>query len=343
MPGTKKRGETIRQFILAHVAYHPHDIAAFTAEHFGISRQAASIHLRRLVTGRALARNGSAKNIRYRLLPNIDETIELPLEGLEEDAVWSKSVRPFLSALPKNVLSIWNYGVTEMVNNAIDHSGGDKISITVRTYLHFTDIAIVDNGIGIFKHLQQRLGLQDEHHAVLELSKGKVTTDPERHTGQGIFFSSRVFDGFCIVSGSVFFTHDPARHEDWIFENDDHEKGTCVWMRLSNDSPKDLKKVFYDYTTNDDVPVFNKTVVPVVLAKYGDENLVSRSQAKRLLARVDAFAVVILDFAGVEEIGQAFADEVFRVFKNQHPDVELTATRVSEDVRKMIDRVSASR
>ena len=67
-------------------------------------------------------------------------------------------------------------------------------------YLH-------DNGVGIFKKIQTELRLLDERHAILELAKGKLTTDPKRHTGEGIFFSSRMFDQFDILSGGIFFTH----------------------------------------------------------------------------------------------------------------------------------------
>jgi hypothetical protein len=47
---------------------------------------------------------------------------------------------------------------------------------------------IIQNGVGIFKKIQNALGLEDERHAVLELSRGKLTADPARHTGEGIFF-----------------------------------------------------------------------------------------------------------------------------------------------------------
>jgi hypothetical protein len=100
------------------------------------------------------------------------------------------------------------------------------------------------------------------------------------------------------------------------------------------------KSIFAQYTAGDDFG-FNKTVVPVRLAQYGDYKLVSRSQAKRLLARVDRFKVVILDFDGVESIGQAFADEVFRVFVNKNPQVELIATEQTEAVQQMILRAQA--
>jgi hypothetical protein len=74
------------------------------------------------------------------------------------------------------------------------------------------------------------------------------------------------------------------------------------------------------------------------LAQYGDEKLISRSQAKRLLARFDRFKTVVLDFTGVESIGQAFADEVFRVFGQEHPRTEFLETNTCPAVQQMIDR-----
>jgi len=65
---------------------------------------------------------------------------------------------------------------------------------------------------------------------------------------------------------------------------------------------------------------------------------VSRSQAKRILAGIDRFKVVSLDFTGVEWIGQAFADEIFRVYQNAHPDIEILVESANTDVRAMIQR-----
>lgn len=66
--------------------------------------------------------------------------------------------------------------------------------------------------------------------------------------------------------------------------------------------------------------------------------LVSRSQAKRLLARVDRFKTVLLDFSGIESVGQAFADEIFRVFRKQHPEVAILPCNANEAVERMINR-----
>ena len=79
------------------------------------------------------------------------------------------------------------------------------------------------------------------------------------------------------------------------------------------------------------------------LAQYGDEQLVSRSQAKRLIARFDRFKKVILDFKGVQEIGQAFADELFRVYANEHRDVELIPDNMTDQVQRMWLRAVAPR
>ena len=73
------------------------------------------------------------------------------------------------------------------------------------------------------------------------------------------------------------------------------------------------------------------------MAQYGDDNLVSRSQAKRILLRVETFKEVMFDFTGVSFIGQAFADEIFRVFPLTYPDVHLLVTNTTPEVQAMID------
>jgi hypothetical protein len=200
---------------------------------------------------------------------------------------------------------------------------------------------ILDDGEGIFKKIQRVLDLYDERHAVLELSKGKLTTDPERHSGQGVFFTSRMFDNFAIRSGSVYFTHEFNKPEDWILEHETSNTGTAVFMRLSNNTSRTSKQIFDNFSSGDDY-AFTKTVVPVRLAQYGEETLVSRSQAKRLLARVEKFKIVIFDFTDVNTIGQAFADEIFRVFRNQHPEIKMTQLNASKEVDQMIRRAESS-
>ena len=83
------------------------------------------------------------------------------------------------------------------------------------------------------------------------------------------------------------------------------------------------------------------TKEPVKLMEYEGELLLSRSQAKKLITRFDKFLEVVFDFQGVTEIDQAFADEVFRVFRNMHPNVHLVPINCSPTVQRMIAYISA--
>ena len=60
---------------------------------------------------------------------------------------------------------------------------------------------------------------------------------------------------------------------------------------------------------------------------------ISRSEAHRLLTGFDRFRAVVLDFKGVEEIGQGFADETFRVWAAAHPLVKLKPVEMSKPGR----------
>ena len=81
--------------------------------------------------------------------------------------------------------------------------------------------------------------------------------------------------------------------------------------------------------------------MPFFLLQYKNEKLVSRSQAKRILTRVEKFENVIFDFAEVKAIGQAFADEIFRVYAQRHSDITLTPVNMVDDVKRMIKKAIA--
>jgi anti-sigma regulatory factor (Ser/Thr protein kinase) len=332
------RGEDIRKFILEHLETHPHDLTRFVAEHFGITRQAVNKHLQRLTSEHAVVESGHTRN-RSRKLANLAEWDRgyAIAPDLAEDPVWRDDVRKVIGDVPENVLAIWQYGFTEMFNNALDHSAGTAVNLAIRRNAVNTEMVIQDNGVGIFKKIQTEFGLLDERHAILELAKGKLTTDPKHHTGEGIFFSSRMFDQFDILSGGVYFSDKFQETDDWILERDSLGNGTFVWMKLNNHTSRTTTRIFDQYVSGDEYG-FTKTVVPVNLARYGDENLVSRSQAKRLLARVELFKKVLFDFKDVPTVGQAFADEIFRVFAAGHPDLELVHINANSGVKRMIDR-----
>lgn len=108
-------------------------------------------------------------------------------------------------------------------------------------------------------------------------------------------------------------------------------------MSLKKNTNRTTKEVFDTYT-NDDF-IFNKTEITVHLAKeYLGFPMVSRSLAKRILANIEKFKIVFLDFTEIKTIGQGFADEIFRVYKNKNPDIEIIPINTTEEVDFMIKR-----
>jgi len=151
-----------------------------------------------------------------------------------------------------------------------------------------------------------------------------------------------MFDAFDLRSGGVSFTHASGQAEDWLVQQPPTLDGTAVFTRLNSHTSRTPRKIFDKFASNPDEPAFSKTVVPVQLAQYGNDKLMSRSLAKRVLARVELFSTVVLDFKNVPAIGQVFADEVFRIFPREHPHVELVPISANAEVRRMITCAQAT-
>ncbi|MCK5231982.1 MAG: ATP-binding protein, partial [Desulfobulbaceae bacterium] len=207
MARLRKRGEVVRQFILEKIAENLKNIVQLTSNKFEITRQAVNKHINILVNQKVVSAEGNTRNRRYSLCTIKGKKKTYLLDKItQEDVVWRDDFLSLLTGLPENVIDIWHYCFTEMLNNAIDHSSGKHVIIQMTKTAIDIDIMIHDDGEGIFKKIQRVLKLHDESHAILELSKGKLTTDPTKHTGEGIFFSSKMVDDFSILSGKTFFS-----------------------------------------------------------------------------------------------------------------------------------------
>ncbi len=338
----REERQRVQDFIVHNVPDHPGDIARVTATEFSISRQAVNQYLRALKAENLIEARGAGRNTRYSLVVT-EHRIHLDIvPGMAEHRVWRDKIVPLLPELRQNVRDICEYGFTEMFNNILDHAGSQVAEVLLRYDSRKVEIWVADEGVGIFEKIRSHFGLDDPREAILELAKGKLTTDPDSHTGEGIFFTSRMFDKFHIRSGRLAFVAKPGSR-DILFETEERDKGTYIGMEIKRDSARTKKEVFDRYSVEDEEFGFSRTVIPVKLLQYEGESLVSRSQAKRLIARIERFKEVILDFQGILAIGQAFSDEVFRVFRASHPQVNLLYVNASEEVERMIRRVLPDR
>jgi hypothetical protein len=339
------RKPQIASIVDEYVASHDVMTVAGLATAAGITRQAAQRRLATLVRAGRLQIEGHGKATRYRRSPlppppSPDEApalyhrrLSLPVD---EDLIW-REVERALPALhlpaARNAAAIAAYAFTEMMNNAVDHSASAAVEVRAGVTAGDLWFDIADAGMGAFENVRARFGLSDHLAALQELSKGKVTTQPDRHTGEGLFFTSKMADAFELEANGLRWLVDNRRADQGV-GSAQAAPGTRVRFQVALDKQERPEQVFARYTHDFE---FDTTRTVVKLFEYG-VRFVSRSEARRLLAGLERFRHVLIDFRGVEAVGQGFADEVFRVWPRQHPSVEVTPENMNDPVRFMVER-----
>ena len=240
--------------------------------------------------------------------------------------------------LPSNVVRILDYAFTEMLNNAIEHSHSKNIVVRMKRSGGKVGFKVIDRGVGIFKAIKRARHLANELEAIQELIKGKFTTDPKRHSGEGIFFTSKASDRLLIKGSGKKLVFD-TKDADVYVEDINPIVGTAVEFSIDERSKKELRSIFADYAGEG--YEFAKTVVTIELFKTTGDSI-SRSQARRVVVGLEKFKTVALDFKGVHTIGQAFADEVFRVWHKNHPAISIDVRNANDNIRLMIQHVTST-
>jgi anti-sigma regulatory factor (Ser/Thr protein kinase) len=259
--------------------------------------------------------------------------------NLQEDQVWHQIVHQtgVVHGVTENIKRIVEYGFTEMLNNAIEHSHSKIIKVRVMRTQEGIAFSVIDQGIGIFRNIKEQRKLNNEKEAIQDLLKGKQTTAPEKHSGEGIYFTSRAADRLVIKGSGKRLIFDNLLH-DVVIDKTTVRKGTAVDFFIGLRSKTSLSSIFRQFTSGE--YEFSKTNVQIALYKSGS-SFISRSQARRLLAGLDAFKHLILDFQDVQTIGQGFADEIFRIWKTNHSGVIIEVRHANENVEMMIKHVQS--
>jgi hypothetical protein len=259
---------------------------------------------------------------------------ELTLLGLSEDIVWRRVAEDLDLDREGPAGKIMGYAFTEMLNNAIDHSSSETATITWWVGSDQWSFEVRDYGVGVFPKLREGLHLASEFEAVQELSKGKRTTDRARHTGEGIFFTSKAVDIFRLTSFGVRWTVDNLRHDVALGRVPDSD-GTSVVCQIDPQTDRSLAEIFREFSRDH---AFVTTRPAVKLFEIGT-TFVSRSEARRFLDGLEAdFDTVEVDFTGVTDVGQGFVDELLRVWPAAHPDKTVIPTSMNSAVQFMVER-----
>ena len=283
-----------------------------------------------------ISSQGGGRSARY-LLPARTFHRRLVREGLAEGEVWD-DVRSSLADISEpsvaKAKAVLAYAFTEMLNNAIDHSGSREVEASFEIARGTARFTVVDEGIGVYENVRAGFKLDTVLAALQEISKGKVTTQKDRHTGEGIFFTSKAADIFQLEANGLRWNVD-NRREDVAISDVPKKSGTTVRFELSLKTTKTLDDIFAQYSEEE--LQFDTSRIVVKLFERGVD-FVSRSEAKRIVVGLERFRHVIVDFRGIESVGQGFADEIFRVWAAGHPGVRLEAINMAAPVRLMVER-----
>lgn len=303
---------------LADAGIIPHETTAGGHRVFNPALIAARIGIIELAGARALG------------APDFDARYSL--EGLAEHEVW-RQFRDGLGLAEAPALHLLEFALEEMVNNAVSHSAGTSLRVLGWASSAWLAFCIVDDGIGALERLRSEHGLPDHLSSIQELSKGKRTTNPEEHTGLGIFFTSKALDRFVLVANGWQWTVD-ALIGDQTVKKAPATAGTVIAGIVAADTTRTMREVFTPFTPDGS---FSRTTPSVKLVTYGTR-LVSRSEAKLITEGLEQFREVDMDFAGVETVGQGFVDEVFRVWARRHSEVQLRPINMNDAVTFMVER-----
>lgn len=327
--------ENVKAYILSQIGRGEKRYAAKTVEAFGVSKASVYSYVKELEADGIIHKSG---NRDYNLV-ELTFSFHYPTsEHPDESRLLRRDVAPLMRSLPQNAADIWNYSVSTILNNAIEHASAENIHLIVTMDALNTTVSITDDGIGIFRHIHDYIlretceDLLPEECASLLLA-GKFTTARDRHSGEGIFFTSHMMDRFVIVSGGTRFERKYFEDvQSWIPDLG----GTGVFMQLSNTTKKTVREIFDRFSSVDEG--FYRTQIPMI-HMFPSGFPVSRSEARRLASLIGQFREATLDFTGVRGIGQAFVHELFVVWKKDHPDFVMNIENASDDVLSMIRRV----
>jgi anti-sigma regulatory factor (Ser/Thr protein kinase) len=308
--------------------------------HQGASRRRAGALLRRLAMLQWLEQvDTGGRGARYRpgALRQVVKRYEVA--GLHEDLPWRRDFAPYFS-VREEVRRMAQYAFTELLNNAIDHSGGTSVTVSMRQTPLQLQLLVSDDGCGLFQRIGESFEIADPRLALLELSKGKLTSRPSHHCGHGLFFTAQLSDVLDIHANEAGFQRRAWDRMAWHEARPAARGGTSVYLAIALDTPRTLEEVLRAHSVGDNPFAFERTVVP--LHVIGNQRvLTSRADAKRAVSRLSQFCRAEMDFAGITDVGHGFVDEMFRVFRRDNPGVELIPVGMSANVAAMVHSVSA--
>jgi predicted transcriptional regulator len=231
----RSRTRLIHEFILDHVSEDGAGVASRIAKAYGISRQAANRHLDGLIGDGLLMESGSTRAKRYELRPTGALTREFRITPvLNADRVWDDHVAPMLAGEREALRNLCRAGFGELVRSASSHAGSTWLTMSVSATTRHIDLAVSDDGQGIFVALAGQFGVSAPRDAAEELAR-RARMRAADHPAARLVLLARNFEWFAVRSSGVELFHG-AQINEWVVRDTPVMTGTTITLRCRRES-----------------------------------------------------------------------------------------------------------
>ena len=326
-----KSKNKIKNFILDNISQHQKDIIQASIERFGVSRQAIHKHMNSLINDKKVIAHGATKGRYYELIPSVNYNKHIDIDSnLSVEEIMKLYVKPHIEVLPRNILEIFEFSISALINNIFEHADASKLYYKIFINHNEAHFILNDNGIGIFNNIKSKLKLPNIHFSALELTKGYVSINPKHHSGEELKAVINLFDVVQIDSSGKSLTY-VNKTTDWEFKPSLQKKGSRFHLKISASTKRTCAEIFGKIFGNEK----SRIRIPVNLLDISEHKvIISRSQAKNLLRNVENYKKVEFDFKKIDLIGPAFADALIVGAKkcNQLADIKWVNTNNTVDL-----------
>ena len=314
-----KSAHQIQNFILDNLSRHQRDIIKAAISKFGVSRQAVLKHMNTLIREKRVVAYGKTKDRYYELEPLLNYTKLVDItQGFKTDRFLRTDIVKHLSSLPDNICEICEYALAVLLHNVVDHASATHLSMKIFSTRDETHLMVTDNGVGIFHHIRDGLGLGGKTISAIELAKGHQNHEPGNHAGDDLQAVMMLFDGITIDSAEISLRYE-KNVDRWSLQESKQARGTKIHLEIATKTDITCNKIFNRLFSEE------KSVVriPVNLASTNGELLTSKDQAHKLVHNLEFSKEVEFDFAGIDLIGPAFAHELVWITRDKNKSIDI--------------------
>ena len=330
----KKPTNQIQNFILENLSEHQRDIIKAAISKFGVSRQAVLKHMNNLIREKRVVAHGKTKDRYYELEPLLNYTKLVDItQGFKVDPLLHTIIISSLSSLPRNIGEICEYALSVLLHNVMDHALATHLSIKLFSTRDETHVVVTDNGVGIFHHIRDGMGLDGKMISAIELAKGSQSYDTRRHAGDDLQAVMMLFDGITIDSAEISLRYE-KKIDRWSLQESLQARGTKIHLEIATNSSTTCKGIFTKLFSEE------KSVVriPVNLARTNGELLTSKDQAHKLVHNIEFSKEVEFDFTGIDVIGPTFAHELVWSAREKNESIDIEWINAAETVNLLMSR-----